>query len=196
MSDTFNADMRKLTKKLSDLEKKQIPFASSLALNKLAVLGQRAAVRGLSIHLHEPTPFTKRGIRVGRSNKRNLVALVYVHDKQAEYLRYQVYGGTRKPRGRAALIPVNEKLNKYGNIPANRLRKRLFSKDVFVRSNRPDAGIYQRLSNGKLKLLISFKSQASYQSRYPFKNIVVTEVQRYVESAFRAAMQQAIATAK
>ena len=37
-------------------------------------------------------------------------------DKQAEYLRLQIEGGTRTPSGRAIAVPTsNVKLNKYGN---------------------------------------------------------------------------------
>lgn len=196
MSDTFNADMRKLTKKLSDLEKKQIPFASSLALNKLAVLGQRAAVRGLAVHIDKPTPFTKRGIRVRRSNKSNLVSAVFVQDIQAEYLRFAVFGGNRKPKGRALIIPVQQRLNQYGNLPKNKIKNLMARDDTFALVNSPRAGIYQRLKNGRLKLLVSFKGGADYRSIYPFKQIVVKEVQKYVESAFRSSLQRALSSAK
>ena len=38
-------------------------------------------------------------------------------DKQAEYLRLQIEGGTRTPSGRAIAVPTsNVKLNKYGNL--------------------------------------------------------------------------------
>ena len=40
---------------------------------------------------------------------------VYLKDKQAEYLRYQIEGGTRTPKGTAIAVPTsNVKLNRYG----------------------------------------------------------------------------------
>ena len=37
--------------------------------------------------------------------------------KQAEYLGFQIEGGTRTPKGWAIAVPdANVKLNKYGNL--------------------------------------------------------------------------------
>lgn len=196
MAGSFHVDMQRLTKKLSNLEKQQLPFAASLALNQLAVLGQKAAQRGMKQHLDKPTPFTIRGVRVIRSSKRKLISAVFIQNIQAEYLKYQIHGGTRMPKGRAIVVPVQQRLNQYGNLPRGKIKNLLARQDVFTRSNRPDAGIFQRKRGGRLKMLISFKSQARYNKRFPYEQIVIKEVKRYTEPAFRQAMAKAIATAR
>ena len=49
---------------------------------------------------------------------------------QAEYLRFQIEGGTRTPKGTAIAVPTsNVKLNRYGNLAGGQGRiKRLWAK--------------------------------------------------------------------
>jgi hypothetical protein len=56
MADTFDVDMRKLISKLSDLEKKQLPFALSLALNKTAQDIVDAEVKHMKTIFSNPSP--------------------------------------------------------------------------------------------------------------------------------------------
>ena len=72
--------------------------------------------------LDRPAPFTVRGIHWQWANEADyargrLHSLVYIMDKQAEYLRLQIEGGTRTPSGRAIAVPTsNVELNKYGTL--------------------------------------------------------------------------------
>ncbi|MCL6286240.1 hypothetical protein M3P21_22395, partial [Ruegeria sp. 2012CJ41-6] len=84
------------------------------------------------------TPFTKRTFRVSkRSTKRSLEAEVLSKDKQSEYLVPALTGGVRSKgdyaTGRAGvLIPVEGKLNKYGNLPRGSLKRQLNRPDTFL----------------------------------------------------------------
>ena len=84
---------------MSRLHKKQMPFAAALGLTmtakKVAKVEQRMMVR----ELDRPTPFTVKGVRWQGANKSDfktgrLHSRVYLMPKQAEYLRYQIEGGT------------------------------------------------------------------------------------------------------
>nr|HIL74639.1 hypothetical protein [Rhodospirillales bacterium] len=44
----------------------------------------------------------KAGCKLGKLHSR-----VYVMDKQAQYLSYQIEGGTRTPRGTAIVVPTS-----------------------------------------------------------------------------------------
>ena len=71
----------------------------------------------------------KAGCKLGKRHSR-----VYLMGKQAQYLSYQIEGGTQPPRGMAIAVPTsNLKLNKYGNIIGgqNRIKRLLKKKYVF-----------------------------------------------------------------
>lgn len=87
---------------LLDLERKQIPFAASVAINRTAN-GVRDAWRKQIEHkLDSPRPFTVNAPMVKHSNKRDLVADVFLRDQAkdgrapAQYLLEQVLGGSRR----------------------------------------------------------------------------------------------------
>jgi hypothetical protein len=72
--------------------------------------------------LDRPTPFTIKGVRWQGASKNDfktgrLHSRVYLMPTQAEYLRYQIEGDTRTPKGTAIGVPTsNVKLNRYGNL--------------------------------------------------------------------------------
>ena len=204
MMNTLQSDMRKLQQSLTEFQKKQLPFATSVALNQVASLGQKAALRSMSRNLDKPTPFTKRGLRITRSTKTRLMSEVYIQEIQAAYLQYQVEGGTRRPKSRALIVPVQQRVNQYGNLPRNKVKQLLARNDVFVvhsrnrdgRSRELSSGIYQRMKTGRLKMLVAFETKAKYSKRYPFEASVVDEVNRYLVPVFRQSFARALATAR
>jgi hypothetical protein len=88
--------------------------------------------------LDRPTPFTFKGIKWQSARKADFIvgnwySRVYIMDKQARYLSYQIPGGTRRPTGTSIPVPTrNLKLNKYGNMIGGKSRiKRLLKKNTF-----------------------------------------------------------------
>ena len=98
-----------------------------------------------------------RGIRYQGARKADyklgrLHSRVFIADLQAEYLHYQILGGTRTPRGRAIPVPTtNAKLNKYGNLPGGqgRIKNLLKQKGVFQGTINGVQGIYRRPKRGR-----------------------------------------------
>jgi hypothetical protein len=111
----FQSNIREVERGLSDFAKRQLPFAVSLALNDTAADVAKNAEKGLAKRLDRPTPFTRRAFAVLRSSRARLAAAVFAKDAQAAYLRFQEEGGERRPKGRAIVVPVNVRLNKFGN---------------------------------------------------------------------------------
>lgn len=196
MEANLKRDIDKVTKQLKSIARDQIPFATSLALNQVAADGQRRAQRQMRLDLDRPTRFTIQGVATKRSNKRNLYAEVFIKEIQADYLKYQIYGGVRQPKKRAIVVPVQVKLNRYGNIPRRKIQALLQRDDVFVLRNSSKAGIYQRMKSGKLKQLIAFEQTASYDRQFDFHGIVIREVRARIQPAMRAAINRALSTAK
>lgn len=197
MATDFDRSIQKITAGLTALEKKQIPFALSVALNNTANHAKREAQRQMRRRLDNPTPFTVNGIAVIRSNKRSLVAKVLIKDVQAEYMKFSVRGGRS---GKRVSRPANIRLNKFGNIPGMRAGKKIRAllnrPDTFAGSLRGIDGVWQRVRGSRsLKLLIRFVDSQTYGKKYPFHEIVMTEARKQFEPEFRKSLNRAIATA-
>lgn len=168
---------------LTDIAQRQLPFAMSQALNDAAKDGAEAIVDHLRARLDRPTPFTLRGTYVKRSSKRKLTAIVGIKDIQAEYLGRLDTGGVRRPRGRALLVPVDARLNKYGNLSRGAMQRLTKRKNVFVGRVKGVGGVWQRPSKrakpgAAPKLLVRFTDRAEYERQL--------DVERAVERAVRA----------
>lgn len=105
---------------------KQARFAAARTLNEVARQVQTEALpQGLQRSLDRPTPFTTspRGTFVQPATRDRLVASVVFKERQASYLRYQVFGGERRPNRRALRLPTDIKLDQYGNLPKGIIRQ-------------------------------------------------------------------------
>ena len=143
MNISVKADVKALTKGLDKIQRKQIPFATSKALNPLAFDVRKTLQDVLPEYLDIPTPYTIRGVQVEKSTKKKLVSKVGFRSKtfgkgqgsvpQADYMELQIKGGTRNPKGRAIPVPVPKimKPNKFGNIVKGRINKLLSDKDKY-----------------------------------------------------------------
>jgi hypothetical protein len=157
MQITVKTNVEQAMKGLERLNKQQIPFAAALGLTNTAKELAEIEKRMMVKQLDRPTPFTLRGIRYQRANKADyatgrLHSRVYIMDKQAEYLRLQIEGGTRTPRGTVLTVPTkNIKLNKYGNIPGGqgRIQKLLNRKNTFQGTINGVYGVWPEASEGQ-----------------------------------------------
>lgn len=199
MNISVKMDIKAATKGLSNLQKRQIPFATSQALNDTAFQARTDAMAGMDKHLEKPTPWTKRGIRVGKSTKAKLVSSVAIEPDRWKYLRFQVSGGTRQYKTDGTIVtPKAINKNKYGNISRGRIKNLIASKRAFVGTVRGVYGVWQRPS-GKTKgvrLLARFEDQATYTKRYPFARIVADSVRKNFKSNFARRLGAALAGGK
>ena len=120
---------------------------------KVAKVEQRMMVK----QLDRPTRFTVKGIHWQGAKKGDfklgrLHSRVYIMPTQAEYLRFQIEGGTRTPKCTAIAVPTgNVRPNRYGNLPGGqaRISNLLKKKGVFQGTINGVAGIWQRPKRGK-----------------------------------------------
>ena len=66
----LNADIKIFTRELRGIQKKQIPFAVSKALNATAFDVQNTLKKALGIYLDRPTKYTISALRVKKSDKK------------------------------------------------------------------------------------------------------------------------------
>jgi hypothetical protein len=99
---SVEADIKKAIAGLTRLERDQVPFATSLALNRTANVAKAEVVRAMQQVFDRPTKFTLNSLYVKPSNKRNLQVKVGIKDyalkakPPIEWLAPQVYGGPRR----------------------------------------------------------------------------------------------------
>ncbi len=206
MEISVKADIAKATKELYRMERKQIPFAASQALNDTAWDARRAVQIQLPRKLDRPTPWTIRGVRVKKSNKRKLAAYVgFINsttgmpDPSRSYMKYQIHGGTRFPYSRAIKMPVNVKRNKFGNLTRKKVNQLLANKKNFQATIKGIPGIWQRTGgrrNPGVKLLIAWEDKAQYRPRFPLRKIVTGVTASKFHRHFNRRLAAALRTAR
>lgn len=185
----------------------QLPFATALSLNDLAADVKQREERRIDTTIDRPTPFTRKALFTRRATKRRLLAQVGLKDRQRDYLRLQITGGTRRPKGRALVVPANARLNKYGNLPRGSVKRSVARQDTFVasrskpRTKHLEPGIYKRARvtkksrRSKVSMLVAFERRAKYQSRLHFgrntDKIARAQFPRHMQRNLRRALRTA-----
>ena len=222
---TVKVDTSQL-KSFTDGVAKQVRFAASMALTMTAKKVQASIPAELDRVLDRPTEFTKRGVFVVPATKNNLRAVVGFKDRQANYMHWQIEGGTRSPTKRALRLPSAINLDAHGNIPRgtiqrliavarkeSKLAKRtsqrikvsnkldLFygdPKDIGARKYPP--GIYKIVKNGAggqlIPLIVFPKVNAKYKPRFAFAKFVGDVVEKEIQGQFNAAFSKALSSAR
>lgn len=189
---SIRSDLKKLTKKLTALEKKQIPFALAKAVTDTAKSVQVAVTRQLKSDIDRPTPFTQKAVGMKRATKKNPEATIFIKPIQSKYLKYQIDGGTRKATADSPVLIAREKQrNKYGNLPRNKLSRLKAQSKLIVK----DRLAMQRLKRS-VKPLAYFAKQAVYKPRFKFYERAKSTTQQTFKHKFKAALRQALATAR
>jgi len=144
-------ETKKITSKLKGIAK-QIPFATSLAINRTAQKVKLAEEREIIDVFDRPTPFTKNSLFIKPSNKNNLTASVKLKDfsfkgsSAAKYLQAEIAGGERRlkryevalrsagilPSGYFTVPGQAANIDQYGNIA----RSQIVQLIAYFRANR------------------------------------------------------------
>jgi hypothetical protein len=200
MEISIRHNIKEVTRGLNKVQRKQIPFATSQALNDVA---KDLARKQLPIEMQATfqggaTGHTKRAFLYERSNKRNLRARVFTNSRTHEYISYMVHGGQRLPKRRAIFIPSrNVKRNKFGNVTRAKMQKMITDNKFFTKNDKK----YEKFGRGgsKTRLVGVYKSSAMYRPVLPLDKIA----RSYIYSAsvgftprFRERLTKALATAR
>ena len=219
---TIDQDLKGFDRFLKN-NKKQLPFASSVALNSTGFDIRQALNKGTQGAFDKPTKFTQKAFLTTKSKKTNLVVHVFAKDKEggdaARYIRFGVQGGARPPKGfekyfeglpndgtlgmNVYFMPTREiKRDSFGNISRANLKKisaSVTSGTSFIGTpkggTRP-AGIYERKKGKLIAKFITTTSKPTYTGRFNIKAIASKVVQRRFDQHFNKAMSKAISTAK
>jgi hypothetical protein len=200
-------NIKQFTKGLNSVQKKQIPFATSMAINSTLFDMKKTNERKIDMIFEGgATSYTKRQFRFQKSTKRKPVGFFFITPEGEQYLKFQIDGGVRTPRKRAVVVPFkkNIRLNKFGNLTKAKAPQALLDKpNVFSANIKGVGGIYQRskyvkkIKNSRVKLLLAYEDQTNYRNpRYPFYETNTKIADRVFGRNFKRALARALKTAR
>lgn len=137
------ANLTDLSNQLRTL-RKQIPFATAQAMTAVVRKIEDAQKVAMQRNLDNPTPFTVKSVKSRGARKSDLKAKVFVMNTAAAYLEPFEIGGVHKLNGSALLNPKDIKLNKYGNLPRNKLSSLKSKENTFIGDISGVNGVWQR----------------------------------------------------
>lgn len=191
----LQSNIKEFTRELTAIQKQQVPYATSRAINDTAVNAQDdviAAIPRVFNNLkkwwlkQQPT-----GIKVKFSNKANLHAQVHT---SAYFAKIQEEGGVKQPRTAKNLaVPTAKVAKKYRTSHGAREMMDA-QKNVF----RTPKGVFRRTGKKRypIQLLWSFTPTAKVKPRFRFYDTCKRAVMRRFETNFKMRLSQALATAK
>jgi len=213
-----------LLQRRSAVVAKQLPFATSQALNS-AAFSVRDALKGASREVFDrPTTFIQNAWLVQKSTKTTLIAVVYPEARRRPYLKANILGGLRGTKpfeakyfaqasgnvGNASrLIPAAINRNAQGNVSLSvltRLSAKISTKgkgSVFIGTPAGGArppGVYERTGTKRtglrLRPLFVGKPSATYQRIFKIDEIGSKVVQRRFNEYLRTSLERAVASAR
>lgn len=177
---------------MDSVEKRQIPFATSLALNKIALLSQDRICKAIPRIFNNSRNWWDRrqrtGIKVEFANKYTRSSTVYT---KAHFAELQEEGGIKRPySGKMIAVPTT-------NVPrklraSNALRKEESNKNIFKLGN----SIYKRLGGGRLQRLYSLTPKVNIKPRFGFKDMAVSTFNKHWDRIFTESFNYALDTTK
>lgn len=151
--DSIEFNVNPILQKLDRMQRLEVPFAASLALNRVAASMKERLRDEMRNKFDRPVPFTLNSLYVKNSTKMNLEAEVGIRDfapkgnPASKYLASQIYGGqayaTRfqlslRYKGLLApnqyAIPTQSdflRTNQYGNVSPGQYTEILYSLEAF-----------------------------------------------------------------
>ena len=214
MQINVSTNIKELTKTLTRRQKEQIPFAASQTVNQLAYELAKQTLPKKTTEVFEggATPFTQKAFNYSKSNKRTLIARVFVDEKRQQYMKFMIAGGTRTPNKRAILVATDKaKVNKYGNIPRGTLQQMIDDKTKFFKgvpkgkTGQQYEGIWERYGRQskaggqRIRMVGRYTDQAQYKPLFMFaeyaKNIVFSRSGGFNDK-FKTNLERALANAR
>lgn len=175
---------------LAQFAGKQLPYVTSLALNRTAI-GARDLVReNLPKRFRLRNNWTRGGIQARTSSKTDLMARVLAPD----YMLIQETGGTREPvKSRLLAAPAADLRGSRGIPRAKRPRALIDAGKAFVLPMGAGAGVFERYGKkrGQIRLLYALTPDQGYEERFNFED----DIRGHVESRFSTNFATALAEA-
>lgn len=142
---SVKGDIREVEAHLSGLGKRQVPFATALALTRTAKFAQGKIAEEIKRSFDRPKPYTLNATKVIPATKQRLIAEVKIKDEAVKstppvkWLAAEIYGGRRRlkafemllvrqgvmPPGMVAVPTRAAPQDQYGNIEPSEINRML-----------------------------------------------------------------------
>lgn len=170
-------DVRDAIRQLADIKDRQLPFATSLAINNTAKKVREREQHEIRDVFDRPTPFIQNSIFIKPSNKLNLTAKVGIKDNgfgkgipAIKPLEAEIVGGERRlkryevalrsigvlPEGYFTVPGDGAEIDGYGNMKTGQIRQLL----SYFRANRDVGSISNSTDATRAKLARGTKKKA------------------------------------
>ncbi len=120
---SIKVDTSAVKRMLTDLQRKQLPFAAATALNDVAFQVRTVELLQVRNTFENPRPFTANSVQVNKARKNALSAMIFIRPEVATYLQPYETGGTHVVPGKAQLVPIHMRLDQYGQITKSTLAR-------------------------------------------------------------------------
>jgi len=191
-------DLAPFRRWVSDLVKKQIPFATALATTRVAKDAQAELQDEIDEHFISRTKFVERGVRIKAASKARPIAHVGSRD---EFMRLQAEGGTKEGQGDGVAVPVGARLRPTSRTPPGKWPGAVLKKARHFTQKLPsgDKGVFRRMGRGrsrKVRLLWHLTNKVNVPKRWPIRETVERVVRKQWRKRAKEALRQALKTAR
>lgn len=209
LSISVSSNVKQFQRRLSRVQRKQLPFATMKAINDTAFdVKDRTIQRTFPAAFPEGKnrSFIKQALRIRKARKTNLEA--HVFDRFGyEWLQRQAKGGTKRPKRKALAIPQfgkrgGLKRTARGVSPAKRPKALRGRPNIITprQGSRLSPGIYKRVGgarNRRLVLLYRFVSRSvRVKKAFRFYEDAQRETRKKFPIHFRRHLRRALKTAR
>lgn len=191
-------NIKDVTRSLTRVQRRQIPFATVGALNSTAFAAQREIKRQLPRKFILRNRWTESGVQVRKANKRNMTATVLM-GRGREYMARQEEGGIKRPHGQHLAVPSAVRRSKRQKITKAKRPSAVLAKPrTFKATIGGQPGIYQRRGRkrGPLKLLYALERQVRIRPRFGFKKTAGGVAKNTFNRHFRVSLERGLRTAR
>lgn len=197
----IKTNVTKTLAQLDDFAYKQVPFASALALTRIAQRVQKSSQSALSKYFTIRTPWVSKGIRIEPARKNDWPYQEAVVGSKDPFMALQALGGVKKGLKQNVAIPIGARPTKLSTTPRSMWPKKLLSskkQHAFISKRRSAPAIVQANPSDprKLQVMYLLKPTVRMKARWPFESNATAIVQSQYDREFGAALARAIATAK
>ena len=191
---SLKLDMSEVYEQMDFLEKRAFPAALASSMTKcMWHISQRFLRREIDNYIAGgAVKWSKGGILYKRAHVKNLYAAVY-YKEDRYYLATVTFGGTVIPHeGNKFLIEPGslQRLNKYGNIPRNTLKRKKAQKHLYFvgrpgKNPQKAFGLYRRYKKQAPKLVINLnRKEREQKAIFPAPEISAREFYRIFDGIF------------
>ncbi|WP_434627613.1 hypothetical protein [Chromobacterium sp. CV08] len=151
---SVSSNVQQLRRKLTMVQRDQLPFAVAQALTAVGKLVQRGETEQIGNKFKNPTPFTRNSVGMRAARKSSQEAMVFIKTQAARYLAPYESGGEHVLNGKALLNPKDIRKNAYGQLSRGTLARLKARPDVFIgkvrfKDGREVNGVWQRPPHGE-----------------------------------------------